>query len=252
MTSHKTTALVTGASSGLGQEFCRQLAGRCEVIIAVARREERLQALAESLAGQVEVHCVAADLTSVEGVTRAVESIRQLGPVDILVNNAGFGTFGKFEQAGLAEQLAMVRLHIDATVELSRAVLPFMRQLGGGHIVNLASLGAFAVLKDSAVYGATKAFLVSFSRSLQDEVREAGVRVQCLCPGFIRTEMHDGDGFASFDKERTPAHLWMDSEAVVSASLAALDGDQVVVAPGEVNREMAEAAIRSQLDSLQQ
>lgn len=252
MTAHKTTALVTGASSGLGQEFCRQLAGRCEVIIAVARREDRLRALAESLAGKAEVHCVVADLTTVEGVTRTVESLRQLGPVDILVNNAGYGTFGKFEQAELAEQLAMVRLHIDATVELSRAALPFMRQLGGGHIVNLASLGAFTALKDSAVYGATKAFLVAFSRSLQEEVRDAGIRVQCLCPGFIRTEMHDGDGFAGFEKDRTPARLWMESEAVVAASLAALDGEAVVVVPGEVNREIAVAAIRSQLDLLEQ
>ena len=252
MTAHKTTALVTGASSGLGQAFCRQLAERCEVIIAVARREERLQALADSLAGQVEMHCVAADLETVEGVTRTVESLRQQGPVDVLVNNAGFGTFGKFEELTLARQLAMVRLHIDASVELSRAALPFMRELGGGRIINVASLGAFAALKDSAVYGASKAFLVAFSRSLQEEVGDANIRIQCLCPGFVRTEMHDTEGFADFDRDRVPADLWMDADAVVTASLAALDGEQVVVIPGETNRRIADKAIRSQLDSIEQ
>jgi len=248
MASHKTTALVTGASSGLGAEFCRQLAERCEVIIAIARREDRLNDLAEELAGKVEVHVIAADLATVEGLTRAVEALRQKGPVDFLVNNAGFGTFGALEKVELSQQSDMIRLHVDATVELSRAAIPFMRELGGGYIVNVASVGAFLPMKDTAVYGASKAFVTSFSRSLQDEVRAGGIRVQCLCPGFTRTEMHSSETFSGFDTDRTPAELWMESEAVVAASLAALAEEQVLVIPGERNVDIVRGAITGQLN----
>jgi short-subunit dehydrogenase len=250
MASHKTTALVTGASSGLGAEFCRQLAERCEVIIAIARREDRLHDLAKELAGKAEVHVIAADLATVEGLTRAVEALRQKGPVDFLVNNAGFGTFGALENVELSQQTEMIRLHVDATVELSRAVIPFMRQLGGGYIINVASVGAFVPMKDTVVYGASKAFVTSFSRSLQDEVRSGGIRVQCLCPGFTRTEMHSTEAFSGFDTARTPAELWMESDAVVAASLAALAEEQVIVIPGEANVNIVRGAIAAQLNSI--
>ena len=250
MTTHKTTALVTGASSGLGAEFCRQLARRCDVIIAVARREDRLRELASELQGQTEVHVVVADLATVEGVTRTVEALRQKGPVDILVNNAGFGTFGARAKVELSQQLNMIRLHVDATVELSNAAIPFMQELGGGHIVNVASVAALLPMKDTVVYGASKAFVASFSRALQQEVRAAGIQVQCLCPGFTRTEMHASEGFSNFDIARTPDDMWMESDAVVAASLAALGEDRVLVIPGEVNQEVVRAALKGQLDSV--
>ena len=110
--------MITGASSGLGEEYCRQLAGDCEVIIAVARRVDRLKSLAEELADKAEVHCIEADLTSEEGVTRTVEAIRQKGPVDILVNNAGLACDGYFAHLRLDEQQGMVDLHISATMAL--------------------------------------------------------------------------------------------------------------------------------------
>ncbi|MEP1472758.1 MAG: SDR family NAD(P)-dependent oxidoreductase [Halieaceae bacterium] len=248
MTTHKTTALVTGASSGLGAEFCRQLAQRCEVIIAVARREDRLREIASELKGEAEVHVVVADLATVEGVTRTVEALRQKGPVDILVNNAGFGTFGAMVDGELSQQLNMIRLHVDATVELSNAAIPFMQALGGGHIVNVASVAALLPMKDTVVYGASKAFVASFSRSLQEEVRAAGIQVQCLCPGFTRTEMHASEGFGNFDIARTPEAMWMESDAVVAASLAALDEDRVLVIPGEVNQGIVRTALENQLD----
>lgn len=252
MTTHKSTALVTGASSGLGVEFCRQLAQRCEVIIAVARREDRLEELARELQGTVEVHAVAADLATVEGVTRTVEALRQKGPVDILVNNAGFGTFGAMMEGELSQQLAMIRLHVDATIELSNAAIPFMQELGGGHIVNVASVAALLPVKDTVVYGASKAFVASFSGSLQEEVRAAGIQVQCLCPGFTRTEMHASEGFSEFDTARIPDDMWMEADAVVAASLAALEEDRVMVIPGEANRGIVHAALASQLESLAQ
>ena len=123
MSEHKITALVTGASAGLGVEFCRQLASRCDVIIGVARRAERLTALAEELAGSVEMHVVAADLGSVEGVARTMEALRQRGPVDYLVNNAGFSTYGHFAELGIDSQRQMLDLHADASITLCLSLI---------------------------------------------------------------------------------------------------------------------------------
>ena len=189
MSGHRTTALVTGASAGLGAEFCRQLASRCEIIIAVARRAERLEQLRTELADRVELHAIQADLNSVEGVTRVMEALRQRGPVDYLVNNAGFGTYGHFSDVGIDGQRDMIGLHIDATITLCRAAIPFMRERGGGHIINVSSVGAFLPGKGVAVYGATKAFINYFSLALQAELAGTDIEVQALCPGYIRTNI---------------------------------------------------------------
>lgn len=241
MSDEKTIALVTGASSGLGAEFCRALADRCDVIIAVGRRQERLDALAAELQGQAEVHTLAADLAGIEGVTRCIEMLRQKGPVDYLVNNAGFGLFGAFANCDLARSEDMVRVHIDATMALCRAALPFMLEKGQGTIINVSSIGAFLALPRNAVYSATKAFLNSFSQALQGEVGKAGIRVQCLCPGYVRTEIHGREGMDDFDPGRVADADWMEAEDVVAESLQALESKQVIVVPGERNREAVRA-----------
>lgn len=251
MSDHKTTALVTGASAGLGEEFCRQLAGPCDVIIAVARRGERLRELATELQGQVELHVLEADLNSIEGVARTMEALRQKGPVDYLVNNAGFSTYGHFADVQIDSQRAMVDLHCDAAITLCRAAVPFMQELGTGYIINVASVGAFLPGKGLAVYGASKAFLNYFSQALQAEVAGSGIRVQALCPGYIRTEFHDVMAAGGFDRDRIPEQMWMDAPQVVAASLAALAGEQVLVVPGEGNLAMARAGLQRQLDALQ-
>lgn len=250
MSDHKVTALVTGASAGLGVEFCRQLAGRCDVIIAVARRGERLRDLAVELAGQVELHVVEADLSSIEGVARAMEALRQKGPVDYLVNNAGFSTYGHFADLQIDDQRAMIDLHCDATTTLCRAAVPFMRERETGYIINVASLGAFLPGRGLTVYGASKSFLTYFSQALQTELAGSGVRVQALCPGYIRTEFHDAIEAGGFDRSRIPDEMWMDAPGVAEASLAALAGEQVLVVPGEANLAMARAGLQRQLDAL--
>ena len=250
MSDHQTTALVTGASAGLGTEFCRQLAERCQVIIAVARRRDRLDALAEELRGCAEVHAVEADLTSVEGVARTLETLRQKGPVDYLVNNAGFATSDLFERESIDGQQAMVGLHIDATISLCRAAIPFMRELGGGYIINVSSIGAFLPGKSLAVYGGTKAFLNYYSLALQKELAGSGIRVQSLCPGYIRTEFHSTPALAKFDPGSIPEEMWMEAPEVVAASLEALAGEQVLVVPGELNRELAAAGVKQLADAL--
>lgn len=252
MSGHKVTALVTGASAGLGVEFCRQLAERCDVIIAVARRGERLAALASELAEAAEVHCLEADLGSIEGIAKTMEAIRQKGPVDYLVNNAGFSTYGHFAGLPIEEQRAMVDLHIDAAITLCRAAVPFMRELGGGNIINVSSLATFMPSKGLAVYGASKAFLNYFSQALQAELAGSGIAVQALCPGYIRTEFHDSMSDEGFDKSRIPSEMWMNADEVVSASLAALGSSQVIVVPGDGNRDLAVMGLQQQLSALQQ
>ena len=250
MTAPKVTALVTGASAGMGAEFCRQLAERCDVIIAVARRRDRLEQLRQELAGRVEVHPIEADLNTVEGLARAMEALRQLGPVDYLVNNAGFSTFGDFSDQQIQTQRDMVSLHIDATITLCRAAVPFMRERGGGHIINVSSIGAFLPSRGLAVYGATKAFLNFFSQSLQLELAGTGIEVQALCPGYTHTEFHAEIEQTGFDKSRVPADMWMDADAVVAASLAALGSATVLVVPGETNVGFARMGLQNQLDAL--
>ena len=250
MSEHKITALVTGASAGLGAEFCRQLAHRCDVIIAVARRGERLADLVGELAGCVEMHLLEADLSTIEGVASTMEMIRQKGPVDYLVNNAGFSTFGHFADLPIDSQRGMVSLHIDTSITLCRAAIPFMRELGGGCIINVSSMGAFLPGKGLAVYGATKAFLNYYSQALQVELEGAGIEVQALCPGYIRTEFHDPMSAAGFNSSRIPDEMWMNADEVVTASLAALGSGQVLVVPGEANQALARMGLQQQLDRL--
>ena len=250
MSEQKTTALVTGASSGLGEEFCRQLAQRCDVIIAVARRRSRLEALREELADSAEVHVVEADLLSVEGVAHTMEMLRQKGPADILVNNAGFSPYGEFIDLPIGGQRDMLDLHCDATITLTRAALPFMRERGRGHIINVSSLGSFFPGPTLAVYGGTKAFLNYFSLALQKEVAAAGIKVQALCPGLVRTEIHEPMKDQGFDPKMFSDDMWMQAADVVTASLDALDGDRVLVVPGEGNLTMARAGVQGMLDAL--
>jgi uncharacterized protein len=250
MSGRKISALVTGASSGLGTEFCRQLATRCDVIIAVARRGERLADLADELAGVVEVHALEADLGTIEGVARTMEALRQQGPVEYLVNNAGFGTFGNFERLSIESQRSMVSLHIDASITLCRAAIPFMRQLGGGTIINVSSLGTFVPGKGMAVYGATKAFLNYYSLALQAELVGTGIEVQALCPGFTHTEFHDPMAAGGFERNRIPEQMWMTAAAVVEASLAALGSKQVLVVPGADNKNVARLGLQQQLEGV--
>lgn len=238
--SEKMIGLITGASSGLGAEFCRQLADRCRKIILVGRRHDKLQAVADELnASGVETVVVCADLATPLGLTAVVEQIRQQGPVQVLVNNAGFGTLGSFVDTDFDSQQAMVDVHISATLRLCRAVIPYMTEAGGGSIINLSSLAAFFPMRDVAVYAASKVFLNSFSESLQKEVEADNIRVQCLCPGYTHTDFHDRDSFSGFEKSEVPEAMWMSAEAVVSESLAMLDGDgQVVFVAGEKNRAL--------------
>ena len=244
-------ALITGASSGLGAVYARQLAAQGYNLVLVARREERLAALAAELEERhgVSAQALAADLSTPDGIERVEERIARLEAVDMLVNNAGFGFPGKFAESDLARHLDMIHVHVTASVRLCRAALPGMIARRRGRIINVASLSAF-VPAGHATYTATKTYLVAFSETLQIELYGTGVRVQALCPGFTYTEFHDTPELApSFDRAQIPRLMWMPAEKVVALSLKALERGRVAYIPGFLNRLLA-ALARNRLASL--
>jgi short-subunit dehydrogenase len=230
-----TRALVTGASSGIGEVFARRLAAGGTALVLVARREDRLEALAKELdvAGEV----LAADLADPDDLRRVEERVASTAdPVDLLVNNAGFGTTGPFHTLDVAREEEEVRVNVLAVVRLTRAALPGMVERRHGGIVNVSSLAAFQSDPGNAVYGGTKAFVLSFSEAVAEEVRKTGVRVQCLCPGYTRTEFQTT---AEYETSRIPKALWQAPEQVVDTSLAALAKGKVLCVPGVHNKVAA-------------
>jgi short-subunit dehydrogenase len=206
--------------------------------------------LASELSTQCEIDVVEADLASPEGQAKVLDRLSRYGHVDLLVNNAGYSTLGPFATADMDAEMGMIHLHQEATMSLTQAVLPRMLDVGAGTVINVASMGAFVATPGIATYGATKAFLLSFSRSLHAEVSERGVNVQCLCPGYTRTEIHSRDSFAAFDVSRIPDDMWMDAEDVVRQSLEALESGTTVVVTGASSRALVRSALRDLLDSI--
>ena len=233
-----TRALITGASSGIGETFARRLAADGADVVLVARRADRLEGLAQELqALGVAAEVLPADLGGEEGLARVAERLAATeAPVDLLVNNAGFGSTGVFAVLPIDREVAMVQLNVVALVHLTHAALGSMAERGGGAIVNVASLAAFQPLAKSATYAASKAFVLSFTEAVAQESRSSGVRCQVLCPGFTRTPFHTVN---DYDVSRVPSFAWQTAEQVVDASLAALGGSRVVVVPGVLNRVAA-------------
>jgi short-subunit dehydrogenase len=232
----KQIALVTGASSGIGAEFARQLAARGCDLVLTARREERLRALGEELAARYGAACevLAADLSAEAGIT-AVEARLHRGDVHLLVNSAGLSIVKPFAQADLAGQAAMLTVHMVAPMRLTHVALPGMRARRSGGVINVASLLAFVSLPKNANYSATKAYLMRFSRAVHAEVRREGVTVQALCPGLTATELHGREERAQLQR-RAPPFMWASAEAVVHDSLRAFDCREALCVPGAINR----------------
>lgn len=232
----RSTALITGASGGLGASFARELAARGHDVVLVARRRERLEALAAELhkIHPVTAEVLVADLATEAGVERVELCITEMDALDMLINNAGFGIAGRFAETDLSRHVDIIRVHVLASVRLCRAALPGMIARGSGAIINVASLAAFIPLTGNVTYGATKACVVAFSERLHAELASTGVKVQALCPGYTHTEFHDAPEFAA--AARIPDFVWMSAEDVVAASLRALERNRVVCIPGINNR----------------
>lgn len=226
-------AAITGASSGLGEVFARQLAARGHNLLLVARRKDRLQAIASELetAHSVRVQVLEADLALESGIESAASALESLPRLDLLVNNAGFGTLGFFHETLYQRQIDMVHVHVLATMRLSRAALPRMIERRSGAIINVSSVAGFFRSAGNASYCATKGWMNDFTEALRLELDILGspVAVQALCPGFTYTEFHDTLGVR---RETVPGWLWMASEFVVRQSLDALAGRKLFVVPG--------------------
>jgi hypothetical protein len=230
-------ALITGASSGLGAEFARQLAREGYALVLTARRKEKLDALAQEIQAKYEVNAeiLLADLSLDAGIETVERRINELEHVELLVNNAGYGISGRFYKSDIQRQLDMIQVHVIASVRLARAALPHMVARGRGGIINVSSLSAF-MPSTSVTYSATKAYLVTFSQALQNELINTGVQVQALCPGFFESEFHDSPEYSRFNRSQIPGFLWMKSEEVVSESLRDLERGRVICIPGRMYR----------------
>ena len=237
-------ALITGASSGIGEAFARLLASRGYTLTIIARREERLRSLAGELreAYGVDVHTIVADLESPDGRSRVARSIER-DPVDLLINNAGFGLYTPVASTAPDALEAMVQVNVLGVLQLTRAALPSMVERRAGAIINVASGLAFDPTADHAVYSGTKAFVVNFTRAVHEEVKASGVRLQALIPGLIRTEFHARSGT---DLERIPAAWLMNPADLVEASLRGLEFGEVVCIPALDNVDDLAAALQSQ------
>jgi len=233
-------ALVTGASSGIGEALARRLARDRHHLALVARRADRLESLAAELRQKhaIEAHVMACDLIQPGAVSELLREVERRDlAVDWLVNNAGFGTVGRFDQLPVERELEEIRLNVEVLVELTGRCLRAMVARRRGAVVNIASLGGFAPGPFMATYAATKAFVLSFTEALAAELRGTGVDVLCVCPGFTRTEFQTR---AEVDVSGVPGFAWMSAEDVADQAVRAV-GRSPVLVNGVMNSLMAGA-----------
>jgi short-subunit dehydrogenase len=236
--SESSTALVTGASSGIGEEIARQLASRGHGVTLVARREDRLKALADEL---YETHGVraehfAADLGSDSGRDAMLAQVEGTGlDVEILVNNAGFGGSGKAHRSDPARLAQMVALNCETLVYLQAALSPAMADRGRGAIINISSTSAFQPIPGTATYAATKAFVLSLSEATSAELGGKGVSVTAVCPGPVKTEFAEQAGIGEAN-DKLPGFVWTDVEQVAREAVEGAENGSRVVVPGLINR----------------
>ncbi|MCA1657561.1 MAG: SDR family oxidoreductase [Actinobacteria bacterium] len=238
------TCLVTGASSGIGADIARQLAGRGLGVTLVARREDLLRALAGELASAhgVRAEVVVADLADEQARAALASEIEGLGlTVDVLVNNAGFSTTGAVHAGDHAREVAMLKINVEAVADLCAIFLPGMVERGRGAILNVASTAAFQPMPGQAGYAASKSFVLAYGHGLRGELKGSGVTVTTLCPGPVDTGFGEAAGFTEEQMKMAPKFMWVSSADVALAAVDGMDKAKAVVIPGAANRVTAVA-----------
>jgi short-subunit dehydrogenase len=240
-------ALITGASSGIGAEFARQLASQGCNLLLVARRKERLANLAEQLSSTyaIQVDVFPADLANPDDLASLVDFISRMPELDLLINNAGFGIRGKFAELPIENHLRMIQVMVVAAIYLARAVLPGMIKQKNGAVINVASSTALITYRGNVSYKSSKSYMVMFSEALAVELRGSGVRIQAL----THTEFHEGPTFESFREKPPRNFLWSTPEQVVSASLKDLQKNRVICVPGHLTNIGVWLAVNTPLDT---
>ncbi|MCG8341470.1 MAG: SDR family oxidoreductase [Chlorobiales bacterium] len=227
--------LITGASSGIGKTFAAEYASHKKNLILVARSREKLEAVANRLRTtyNIDVRTFQQDLSFPDSAEKVYDHCdRENLAVDTLINNAGFGLDGAFDSVPLATLEKMVVLHNLTLMKLTRLFLPEMKRRNRGEVINLSSIVAFQGVPYNAVYAATKAFVLSFSESIREELRQSGIRVLALCPGLTETDIFDNTGI---DPHLTFMPVGP-TEPVVKAAIKALEKDKSYIVPGFINK----------------
>lgn len=232
-------ALVTGASSGIGEQFARQLSQRGHRVALVARREQRLAELAQELGGQDRAVVISADLSVPEERDRLAARLHELGAqVEVLVNNAGYGIYRPFAEVGRERELHQIRLLVEAVVDLMARYLPAMLERRRGAIINMSSTAGLQPLPYNASYSAAKSYVLMLSEAVHEEVADKGVTVTAVCPGPVPSgfqEASDADYFAA----RLPKFTFVSPERVARDALQAADGGRISVIPGGPHVKLA-------------
>jgi short-subunit dehydrogenase len=228
--------VITGASSGIGEQIAREFSRRGYRLVLVARRADRLQELAEELNGLA--HVLPTDLSNRDERATLPDQVAALGvEADILVNNAGLATLGPVAASDPEAELTLVEVDVAAVVDLCSRFVPAMVKRGRGAVLNVASVGAFGPVPGQASYGAAKAFVLSYTQAMREELRGTGVTAATLCPGPVKTGFGEAAGIPDEEAEKSlPKFLWEDADAVAKAAVDGLASGKGVIVPGMPNR----------------
>lgn len=234
----ETRALITGASAGLGAEFARQLASKGKDLILIARRREPMETLAKDLSREfgVEVDIIQADMSHTEATSALFAEVTRRGHVvDYLINNAGSAGPDLLDDRGWPAQQKYIELMMTSVAGMCHHFIPPMRERGFGRVLNVASVAGHVSLAGDTSYGPTKAYLIALSKNLAATLRDEGVHVLALCPGFTHTDFHQSDDLTRM-KNNSPAFLWYDADVVIREGLVALEKGRDVYISGRLYR----------------
>lgn len=233
----KKTAVITGATGGMGSEFARQLVAKNYNLVLVDMNREKLDKLTNALpiGHNTSIETIMANLADHRSIANLSANLAERKRIDLLVNAAGYGEKTLFKDERIEASLDMISVHVLATVQLTHAVLPAMIRRKSGGIIAVSSLASFIPAPGSSIYSGTKSFINAFLESLHMEVHHKGLRVQSLCPGLTHTGFHTAQDIARFESIKG-IDLWMEADEVIRISLEHLDTEQVICIPGCVNK----------------